>query len=287
MRLRLTIPIAVAALIALPGCSRPRPAPARPALFVVRDADTSIWLFGTIHVLPNNLDWRTPAIDRAVAQADLLVTELPAIDRAQAGAAYARFARGHNLPPVEQRLPPGQRAAFHQAIAAAGLTKAALDPLDDWAVAVAIGQAQAAAQGADVEHGVEEALARRFADRPRIGLETLNGQLALLDGLPPADQRRMLTDAFARPDGFRQTLSAWSRGDIGALAVIDDRLFAGSAAFERALLTGRNERWSQWIAARMAKPGKVFVAVGAGHLAGPKSVVAMLRARGFRVARVQ
>ena len=97
----------------------------------------------------------------------------------------------------------------------------------------------------------------------------------------------MLTDALARPDGYRHTLNAWSRGDVGALAAIDDRLFAGSAAFERALLTGRNARWSGWIAGRMAKPGKVFVAVGAGHLAGPQSVMAMLRARGFRVARVQ
>lgn len=287
MRLRLTIPIAVAAIIALPGCSRPRPAPARPALFVVRDADTMIWLFGTMHVLPPDIDWRTAAIDRAMAQADILVTELPAIDRAQAGTVYDRFARGHNLPPVEQRLPPGRRAAYRQTIAAAGLSAAALDPLDDWAVAVAIGQAQAAAQGADVEHGVEAVLASRFAGRPRLGLESLQGQLSILDGLPLADQRRMLTDALARPDGFRRTLSGWTRGDVGALAAIDDRLFAGSAAFERALLTGRNERWSQWIAARMAKPGKLFVAVGAGHLAGPKSVVAMLRKRGFRVARVQ
>lgn len=287
MRWRLILPIMIAAIIALPGCSRPRPAQARPALFVVRDADTTIWLFGTVHVLPGDLDWETPTIDRAVAASDTLVTELPALDPDKAGATYRDYARGNRQPPVERRLPPALRERYRGAVTKAGLDAAALDGLDSWAVAAAIEQAQAGQQGADVEHGVETVLAARFAGKPRLGLESLTGQLAILDGLSATDQQQMLADALKGPTGYRATLQAWSHGDVAALARIDDQLFAGSPGFERVLLTDRNARWTGWIAGRMARPGSVFVAVGAGHLAGPQSVIAMLAARGLKVARVQ
>jgi hypothetical protein len=54
-----------------------------------------------------------------------------------------------------------------------------------------------------------------------------------------------------------------------------------------ALLHPRNRAWADWIAARLATPGRVFVAVGAGHLAGPHSVQAMLAERGLTVTRLQ
>ncbi|OYY89741.1 MAG: hypothetical protein B7Y45_10740 [Sphingomonas sp. 28-66-16] len=269
------------------GCDRPRPVPARPALFVVKDADTTIWLFGTVHALPHNVVWRTPAIKRAIARADSLVTEIPAVDARTAARVYDSYARGERVAPVAGRLPATARPAYRAALARTGLDPAMLDRLDSWAVATAIEQAEVERQGADAGHGVEAVLAADTLGKPRLALESLAGQLALLDGLGPADQRQLLVRQLADPNDYRRTLAAWAWGDLAALAASNDRLFAGAPTLEATLLTGRNARWARWIAARLHRPGAIFVAVGAGHLAGPKSVIAMLRARGLRVARVQ
>ncbi|MEN2785846.1 TraB/GumN family protein [Sphingomonas qilianensis] len=264
----------VAALL-LASCG-PRATDARPAMWRVSDADTEIWLLGTIHALPPRVAWETPAVARAIAGADTLVTEIPAGDTAT----FERVAQGSGLPPLVERVAPAQRAA------AAGYG-ARLDGLKTWAAAVTIAAGPMQAAGASAEHGLEGALAARFAGRRRVALETQAGQLALFDTLPEAAQRVLLARAIDDPAGYAQTLAAWRAGDVRTLAADFERAFAGAPVLQQVLVTRRNARWSAWIARRMAAPGRVLVAVGAGHLVGRQSVVAMLRAWGLKVERVQ
>lgn len=285
--MRLITPVLIAALIALPGCSRPRPAQARPALFVVRDADTTIWVLGTIHALPAHVAWETPAITRAIGGADLLVTEIPRSEQGVVGEIFMDLARSDGLPPVTSRVVPPVRPALLRAIDAADESAATLDKLETWAAALVIENGRARGAGASPADGVEAVLAQRFAGRPQRAFETPGSQLALFDRLSEPDQRRLLTLAATDNDGYRRALAAWSTGDLATMARSNDRLFAGAPAMKAALLTGRNTRWSRWIAARMRRPGKVLIAVGTGHLTGPSSVVAMLRASGLTVQRVQ
>ncbi len=287
MRLWLISPLLIAALIILSGCSRPRPSPARPALFVLRDADTIIWLFGTIHALPPNITWETPAIRHAIDGADMLVTEILPPDQAVIGTQFAALAHSNGLPPLSARVPARLRPALERAIADAGETASALDAQESWAAALALENGRARAAGADAANGVERLLARRFAGRPQRALETAGSQLALFDGLSAPDQCRLLVLAITDRDGYTRTLAAWSAGNVAAMARSNDRLFAGAPAMHAALLADRNARWSRWIARRMRLPGKVLVAVGAGHLAGRESVVAMLRRAGLSVRQVQ
>lgn len=287
MRWQLILSLVVAAVATLPGCDQPRPVPARPALFIVRDADTLIWLFGTIHALPANVEWETPAVAGAIADADMLVTEIPPPDPAALSALFLKLARHDGLPPLADRLPADRRAALARAIAKSGMSANQYDMLETWGAAVVLGSGLAHKDGADVANGVEAVLTRRFAGRPRRALETSGSQLAFFDTLREADQRALLVRTIDGSDDYRATLSAWSRGDVSAMARANDRLFAGAPALKAALLTRRNARWSQWIANRMAQPGKVLIAVGAGHLAGRDSVVALLQARGMTVSRVQ
>jgi hypothetical protein len=56
---------------------------------------------------------------------------------------------------------------------------------------------------------------------------------------------------------------------------------------QQALIRQRNANWSKWIEQRMAQPGAVMIAVGAGHLAGRDSVVEMLKKDGYKVQRLQ
>lgn len=267
------------ALLLLAGCARE--IPARPALYVVRDADTTIWLLGTVHFLPPGVRWETPAVARAISESSMLVGELP--EGADAGGAFTKLSAGQGLPPLAARVPAADRARL--AAAARGCGGARLDRLKSWAAALVLSACGAAATGADPGQGVEATLARRFAGHPRLGLESADGQFAFFDRLSEADQRRLLRQSLDAKDDYRALLNAWSRGDDRRLAALIARSFAGAPALKAVLLDQRNARWSRWIAQRMRRPGRLLIAVGAGHLAGAGSVVARLRAAGYNVAR--
>lgn len=293
MRRLLLLLTAVAALLPAAGCSRRKPIAAHPALWQVADGDTTIWLFGTIHLLPPEVDWRTPAVERAIDTSDTLVTEIPEAPMTAQARVFLTMARARGLPPVVERVPADQRETVTRGAAAAGVPLPTLDGMKTWAAAVTIAIGASRESGASAANGVEAALFAAF-DRPgthRRAFETLTGQLGLFDALPEAQQRRLLersaAEALSAEASYRATLDAWAAGDAKRIAASFDPTFRGEPALEAALLTDRNRRWADWIAHRMGEPGTVLVAVGAGHLVGPKSVVAMLRAKGLTVTRVE
>jgi hypothetical protein len=280
----------IGALVAT-GCSRPKPTEAHPALWRVRDADTTIWLFGTIHLLPAGVNWRTPAIDRAIASSDTLVTEIPNADTGTMAATFLKLARASGLPPVEARVPTTDRRLLETAAGRAGVPLTMLDGMKSWAAAVAIAVGASRESGATRDDAVEPALFEAFAGKQRLAFETLAGQLGLFDALSEPQQRLLLVrsaeEALSAKSSYRATLDAWAAGNERAIAASFDPTFRGAPGLEAVLLTDRNARWAAWIARRLGRPGTVLVAVGAGHLVGPRSVVAMLRAKGLTVDRVE
>ena len=290
MRARRHAGIALAAALSLfsRSCTRPPVVVAHPALFELADADTRIWLFGTIHLLPPDVQWETPAVAAAEKSADTLVTELPGDPPAHLAAIFRARAAAAGLPPLLERVPHGEREAVRKLVERAGLSLATLDAMKSWAAALTLSAAAATADaGATAEDGVEAHIAKRFTGRPRIGLETAESQFAIFDALPEADQRALIIAAARDTGGYRQLLASWERGDVSAIGQAIARSTRSSPAVARTLIDRRNARWAGWIARRMERPGVVFVAVGAGHLAGPGSVIDRLRARGFVVHRMQ
>ena len=287
-RRRRAIASAAALAVLAAGCDPAPPLTARPALYRVTDADTVIWLIGTVHVLPPKVAWETATILAAERDADTLVTELPALAPGDAAQAFAAMARAPDLPPILERVPTAARAPLARLAKRAGLSLDSLSAMKSWAAALTLSAAAARIDGgASPANGVESVIEARMAGRKRIGLETLPEQLGFFDALDERDQRRLLTSSVTSGASFRQVLDAWAAGDEARLAELVSGPLRAAPALEAALLTRRNARWTVWIAQRMARPGRVLVAVGAGHLAGPKSVVATLRARGLRVQRIQ
>lgn len=273
----------------------PQPQVARPALWQVADKDTTIYLFGTIHVLPDDHKWRSPALDRAISGSSDLVVET-IIDPAnpqKTQAAMLSLAQSPGLPPLDQRLPAAKRADLLAGLQRLGIPPGALDRFETWAAALIILQLQLQQAGLESDNGVEFVLKRDFsaAGKPIGQLETNEEQFGFFDTLPESAQRLLLEGALERPDELRTEfggmLAAWTRGDVKAIADSFNREFAEAPALEEALLKRRNARWAAWIEQRLAQPGKVLVAVGAGHLAGDASVQSLLEQRGLRVTRLQ
>lgn len=260
-------------------------------MWLAEDEDTRIYLLGTMHALPHYIDWDGGKVAEAVAAAGELIMELSPDELAAAGEEFARLAPRPAPLPIEKRLTPSA-LAHYRALEAGGPAFEA-DALDDWAVMVLMGQRVAQRAALTPENGVEAQLTDDFraAGKPIGGLETARSQLMLFEGLDPETQRALLTraaeGAAEAVADVRALTAAWSRGDVAALEkVVNEDIDAVPRARE-AIITGRNRAWSGWIKRRMAKPGTVMVAVGAGHLVGSEGVPAMLAADGLMVRRVQ
>ncbi len=280
--------------IGTPAAAKSGPA-ARPALWQVSDADTTVYLFGTIHLLPKNYRWRTAKFDQAVAGSQQLMVET-IVDEGnphQMMAALSSLAFSPNLPPITARVPPEKRPALEAAIRKSGMPLASLDRMETWAAAFMLLGNQFRAMGLKTGDGVESVLRTTFAGQGKtIGeLETNREQLSFFDVLPEQAQRVLLEGAIEEPKNmsqeFDRMLSSWARGDIEQIARSFNENLAASPELREVLLKRRNENWSRWVQRRMAAPGSVMIAVGAGHLAGSDSLVDLLRRGGYTVRRLQ
>ena len=257
--------LAAAALAAVTPAVAPSP-PAQPAMFVVHDADTTIYLFGTFHALDGDHNWFDRGVRSAFEQSNELV--------------------------LETLLPEGPSAPQQLRHAMPSVTPSA-SFLATTRMAITAGRSQ----GMQVDNGADMVL-RHVAEAEGKyveGLETLQFQLNMFNKMPPAPTPAVAVKA-AGPAGqqpmqalsrtMTEMQSAWKRGDQSMFVHLLDQLRAGSPDTYRMMFTERNARWADWIAARMQTPGTVFVAVGAGHLAGKDSVLVRLAEKGIPSQRV-
>lgn len=296
MRKRAAWALAAIGAVSLAACTtaQARSDEVRPALWKVADADTTIYLFGTIHILPEGLEWRTPAIERAIAESQTLYLETEiGGDPMAAAQVMMKLGTSPNLPPLVERVPPEKRAELKTMIAATGVPEAALDRLETWAAALTLLSVSFQQMGYSAEAGVERGLATSYdgKDRPVKGLETVSQQFGFFDGLSEDAQRKLLAEMVEDPAAskaqFEAMLNAWKSGDTKAIARTFDSEKALSPELRSVLMTRRNVAWADWVAKRLDEPGTVLVAVGAGHLAGRDSVQDMLDAKGIETDRVQ
>ena len=279
----------------LPSCASIDTPPANaadayrgPALWQVSDRDTTIYLFGTVHALPKDKQWFAGPVARAYEGADELVTEisLDAAGDAQAIASRAILPEGRTL---RELMTAQDRMQFEEALVSLGLPVEAMDRFEPWYAAMTLALLPVMQAGYDPQTGVEQSLAGRAEGKTRSALETVDLQIELFDGLPVEAQLAFLDQTVESVASATQTLDAmvaeWLEGDADQLAGMLNNEMTDPVLYKR-LLTDRNANWAEWIGARMAQPGTVFVAVGAGHLAGKGSVQDHLKKRGLKVRRV-
>ena len=300
-RFRRGLTTAAVAAVALAGCApqsvsenAAAPASAKPAMWRLADDDTTIYLFGTFHLLPADYQWRTAAFDRALATADELVLEIANVgDQTAAAGAMMKLGVSPGLPPLAERVPADKREALAAMVAESGMPAAFVDRLETWAAGLALTGVAFKRLGLSGDAGVEKALdaSYRASGKPIVGLETVEQQLGFFDTLPEESQRQFLVAVLDSPEDareeFRKMLEAWAGGDEAGIAATFDEQANMTPQLREALLTRRNARWAEWLDSRMDRPGTVFVAVGAGHLAGQDSVQSMLKAKGLKAKRVQ
>jgi len=252
------------------------------------------YMFGTIHILPDDVQWRTPALEAAIADSDRLVIEVLGLDDPQSAAKiFSRLAVSPGQEELGARINPSLRDDLNRIIDASDLPKRSLNRMETWAAALSLASAQTKGLGLSSSGGVEKKLAAQFATagKPIEALETIEQQLGYFDQLPEAQQRQILTsvveDSRDAQQAFEQLFNAWMSGDIDQIVMLTDTGILLDPKTREYLLVIRNQDWAEQLDTRLQKPGTSFVAVGAAHLAGPDGVQETLAKRGYKVEKIQ
>jgi len=252
--------LAAASPVAMPAAPA---ASADPAMFVVGDADTTVYIFGTFHALDGQSKWFDNKVRDAFEKSNELV--------------------------LETLVPEGPAPLAGRPIPASAVAPSA-SFLASTKMAINAGRSQ----GMQVDNGADMVL-RRVAEsegKQVSGLETLDAQMNMFARMPaPAQASGASTSVKGSPmqdlsKAMTDMQAAWKRGDQSVFVQVLSQLEQTSPKTYQMLFTERNERWADWIAARLQTPGTVFVAVGAGHLAGKDSVLVRLAQRGIQSRRV-
>ena len=284
----------------LGGAARAAPAAAplpdaEPAMWMVRDKDTTIYLFGTFHALDGKRDWFNDEVRQAFDASQDVVLEivtpenpadmLPALKR------HAFTAPG--APTLSSKLSPKGRTLLAATLAKHKMPPAALERYKPFFAAVTLTTLQFGAMGMGADRGAEAVIKQAAkASAKNLGaIETVDEQFAMLDSMPEREQLRLLEATLADDGSAKKEISAmldaWHRGDAKAVAAAIQKSDRDSPMFYKVMFTDRNLRWRQWVNRRLEQPGTVFLAVGAGHLAGDQSLVKLLKRQGSRVRRIQ
>lgn len=286
---------ALVAAVAAPAYAADAPLPnVSPAMWVVKDADTTVYMFGTFHMLDGKRDWFNDEVKTAFEQSTELVMEIVMPENpAELQPLIMKYAVDPNGKTLSSKVTPDVKAKLDKELGTLGLPAAAMERLEPWFVSMTLASVGAMKLGLKPEHGPESVLAKEAKAKGKsiAAVETVEDQIKMLDSMPEKTQIAALThtvDQMAKlGDTFTPMVNAWSSGDTNALVKLMNEGMADDPALYKAMLTDRNAKWADWVGARMERPGIVFMAVGAGHLAGKDNVQDYLAKKGLKAERVK
>lgn len=285
-RMRILIAVGALTILALP-------AEAEPALWHISDADSDIYLMGTVHVLPPGVSWRTPQIQQAFDSAETVWFEAPANDPAgQVQMVFLIQQYGLNPPGVSlsSRLSAETRETLVEFSTHTGIPMQGLEPLRPWLAAVTLTSAYAQTEGYDPASGVEAQLWPLANEQGKTlnYFETLEEQIRFFADLPEDVEiglfEQTVMEYSSAEDELSALVEAWQNADLAAI----DRLVNGEMRTEapeiyEVVISQRNSRWVEKIQSLLEGEGTHFIALGAGHLAGEAGVIERLRSAGITV----
>ena len=250
-----------------------------------------VHLLGSLHVLSAEYYPLDPMIERAFADSTVLIEEVDIDELTNPAVALPLMSKAMYLDgrTLDQVIAPDLYNKVITRGEKAGLPAAAIQRMKPWMAAASLTIPSLKSAGFNTELGID----KYFFDKAkktgveRRALETVAYQFDRLDQMPPTVQEAMLRSVLADIEtqltSVKQIADAWSRGDTGQI----ERLLLGAMRespelYER-LLVERNRNWVAPVEACLTEKKACFVVVGAAHLVGGHSLVALLHQKGHRV----
>jgi len=264
---------------------------AKPAMWTVHGPKGTAYLLGSVHALPDNIEWQTAEIKAAIRRSGTFVFEVPMQLDARERAAH--LLSENMLLPISTSLPSyfdnEMRGEWSAAIEHTQVTPELLVHLRPWWAAKILANAMSGRVAIFADQGVDNKVAAIARDRGARfrALETDEFQLHMLMGdATPTNELSMLRAAMKKASTmsmtpFKKLLTAWETGDVAGIKATG--LDTMSPAERKVVLDDRNSAWVPQIEKMLNGKGTFFITVGAAHLVGPEGVPAKLRAAGYHV----
>jgi len=283
-----------AGLVSILALGAAVPAVAEPALWAIKDKDSTIYLFGTVHVLKPETQWRSPRIDGAIkASGDLVIEVQGADDPAVMQPLIMKYGVDQ-AKPLSTKLSAEDLKRAQTLAQTAGLPPQAIEPMRPWLASITLAMMPILKAGYDPKSGVEGVISTLMkADgKPAGAFETAEQQIRFFADMSPQAEiglfKSTLDDADEGPAKIDSMVAAWAAGDLKALeGEFVTEMKTTYADVYDVLLTKRNIDWAGKLKTKLDGSGVSFVAVGAGHLVGPDSVQVQLAKLGIKAERVK
>lgn len=281
--------VAVAIVLSLTAFAAPAAAQA-PALWSIRDGDTTIYMVGSVHALDAGPAWLKGDIAAAFDASEEIVLEAVVTDMTATSQRAEQLAKSDV--PLRSRLSKRSAARLEAALGKMGRQKADLDHYAPWYANTMLSAEALWDTDYDANLSVEAVLQARARESGKsvIGFESVDDQLSMIASIPVGAQLRQLEQTLRDPAAVRSTtedlVRCWRVGDLECISEGTDRDLGSIPEVRETLLTRRNEQWAAWIADRMKRPGVVLVAVGVGHFVGRGSLIERLGTLGHDVKRI-
>lgn len=304
--------LAAVLLLAAAACNKPpetAAAPAAPAkglpMWVIKDADSTIYLTGTVHALPPDLVWTHPRLEAAVKDADELWLEVPMkSDQAAMMAEMMPLTMKYMLnpgKPLSSLLTPEEKTQLITALERSKLppaTAQGLEMMKPWVATTMIGVGPLLAGGYQADAGVDVNILKWAEEQGDAikGFETMEEQMEIIGGGTEEEQLAGLRAAISAPaekteemlKKSEEAFESWAVGDTDKTEALFSEVSADDTAgvsLDR-ILYDRNANWANQIEKLLKEDlGVSFIAVGAGHLMGPKNLRDLLKAKGIEAVR--
>jgi uncharacterized protein YbaP (TraB family) len=279
---------ALVALMAIPASG----ALAAPAMWEVSDADSKVVLLGSMHVLPPDLVWRTPALDAVLKVSPEVYFEADIGPLGQVSLVLKALMGGFGATDDWSiKLTQQQRDEIDATAKPLGLSFEQLAKFPPWLAETVIEEKAMTAHGYKAEAGVDLTLQWELPKERKAYFETAAAQIDMLASTPEDGQITRFLAAVGNVakigEDLDRLVKAWSDGVTGdiALELANDPTL--DLAFQQIMLFNRNASWIPTIAKLLADNHEDLIVVGAGHLVGDRSVVDLLGKAGFTVERIQ
>lgn len=266
-----------------------------PARWQVKDNDTTIYVYGTIHVLKPELKWQTPGMTADFDKASQIIFELAPDQLTPQVMQPLLFSKGMFGPEdsLENYLDQETYTLLSDRLSSTGMPATMISQMKPWFAGMMLAQVAFSQAGFTGEIGVEKMLSQRALKNKQhmSGLEKADQQIDYFATMPMDEQVSFLQisieDFDKAGEQINDMLDAWIKGDVDLLAaLLNESMLAIPDIYDR-LIIQRNKNWITQIKGFMQKPGIFFMAVGAGHMPGDGGIITLLRQAGYEVRRVE
>ena len=260
-------------------------------LWSVEKGKNTIYLLGSIHLLPRELKTLDQAIEAAYSDSKIIVFETN-IDSLRDPAFEAKVTNLGLLPPgqtLEQQVSKQTYALLQQKVSELGLQVEIFNQFKPWLCALTLTSMELQRLGFNANYGID----MHFFDRAKQDgkemrfLESTDEQLGLFTEMSKQEEDSFLAKVLEELDTMRvkviEMINAWKSGDSDKLASMVKVEFEGYPEVYARMLVERNQKWVKHIEDLSGQDGNSLVVVGAAHLVGDDSILELLKKNGFEV----